>query len=358
MNAEIYNNYINPQHPTAFSAPGNIKRFKNSFGRGEITRTLNANDTYTLHREYHRPRVRNPYFVYNRRDQLQVDLIDVSNLKKHNNNVTFLLAAIDVFSKYAWVKPLQRKSGNDTLIGIKSIISAMRLPPRSIFFDRGKEFTNAKVNTYLKRNNINVIHPSSEIKAGVAERFNRTLQDLMYKYMTENETKKYINVLQDLVNVYNNRGHRTLQYLTPKEAEDDINHKKVVSSHNINYAKIISKRKGAKYKVGQRVRINILKNRFEKGYEERFTREHFEITTILDRQPIVMYKVRSLNDGQTVKGGFYEEELQPSESEVFKVEKVLKTRRHRGQLQYFVKWQNYGNEHNSWINANDIARKY
>lgn len=359
MNETIRQNYLNSRHPTAFSAPGNIKRHNNTFGRNEILNTLNSIDSYTLHREYHKPRLRNPYYVYEKRQQVQMDLIDISSLKKYNNNITFLLVAIDVFTKFGWIKPLKQKTAVETLRGIQSIFHDMGDLPKSILFDRGKEFVNRQVTNFLIGANIKIIHPNSELKAAVAERFNRTIQDKIYKYLTENETYKYIDELSNLLHSYNNRPHRTLQYITPSDAELNENKNKVLNAHNVKYTKINEKRKVPKYKIGQKVRIKSLQQHFQRGYHERFLREHFEIIGINVRMPIPMYIIKSLNTNDVIKGAFYEEELQPVSGDVFKVEKVIKKRTLRnGEEELFVKWQGYDNQHNSWIKATDVVRNY
>ena len=96
--------YITPGHVVAFSAPANIKRSSHpNLQKEEIAKVLQSVDAYTLHREYKKPRTRNPFYLNRKRQQIQLDLIDVSHLKRYNffngKQVTFLLAAIDGFTK-------------------------------------------------------------------------------------------------------------------------------------------------------------------------------------------------------------------------------------------------------------------
>jgi Integrase core domain/Chromo (CHRromatin Organisation MOdifier) domain len=360
MNKEIYDNFINPVHPTAFSSPGNIRRHNNNFGRNEILQTLKSVDSYTLHREFHKPRYRNPYFIYKKRQQIQMDLIDVSQLSRDNDGITFLLVAIDVFTKRAWVRPLKRKNAEQTLWGIKSIFTVMGDQlPKSVLFDKGKEFTNRQVNRYLQSQGVKIIHPNSEIKASVAERFNRTIQRILYSYLTENETYSYLPMLQALVAAYNGRKHRTLQHkFTPHEADREENQQEVLNAHNEHYSKIVRKRKKPKYVVGQTVRIKSLAPRFQRGYHEGFLREHFVITKVLNRMPIPTYLIKSLNDNQDIEGAFYAEELQPIEGNVFKIQVLKKRKLKNGKLQLFVKWQGFDDSHNSWIDADTVTQEY
>lgn len=286
-----------------------------------------------------------------------MDLIDISQLKQYNDNVTFLLAVIDCYSKKAWIEPMENKSAKTSLRVITKVINNMHPKPISVLFDRGTEFKNAQVRKFLEESQIKIIHPSSETKAPHVERFNRSIQDLLYRYMTQYETFRYIDVLQNLVGAYNNRGHKTLKYLTPNNAEKDENSQKVRDALNEYYTKFTTLNKVVKYKVGQIVRIKSLGNRFDRGYNERFNREHFKIIRINDRMPVVMYILKSLNNDEVIEGGFYAGDLQPVSHSTFKMT-ILKSRRRNGKLQHFVKWRDYDDRHNQWIDAEDITEDY
>ena len=66
----------------------------------------------------------------------------------------------------------------------------------------------------------------NEGKAVVIERFNRTLKDIMWKYLTANNTRFYLDALDQMVKNYNDKVHSTIK-MTPKEASKDINRGKV-----------------------------------------------------------------------------------------------------------------------------------
>jgi transposase InsO family protein len=357
--------YVRPSHPIAFSSPGNINRwYEKNVGRKidskSMGNALSEVDSYTLHREYKRPKFRNPFFIYSLRQQIQMDLIDFSQLAKYNDQVTFLLVVIDTFSKKAWIEPMINKSAPTSLQVITKVVNAIVPPPISVLFDKGMEFRNNLVTNFLRERNIKIIHPFSETKAPHIERFNRTIQDLIYRYMTENETFRYIDILDKLLETYNNRGHRTLKYLTPNEAEDESNHQKVANALNEYYTKFVQLNKQKpKYTVGQTVRIKTLPNRFDRGYNERFAREHFKIVEVKTRMPIPMYILQSLDNNEIISGGFYSNELQPIDISkgVFKMT-VLKSRRRNGKLQHLVHWRDYGSQHDQWLDADNITKKY
>ena len=357
----IVSNYLNPSHPTAFSSTANIKRFYgNKFGEKTIAKALASIDTYTLHREYKKPKYRNPIYVYSLREHIQMDLIDMALYKNHNDGITFIMVAVDAFSKKAWVKPMINKSANVSLEKIKELVQEIQPPMKALFLDRGTEFKNKKVQDFLREQNIKMIHPYSETKAPIAERFNRTLKDLIFKYFDAVQSERYIDVLDDLVSSYNNRGHRTLRYLTPNEAEKEENKAKVICALSDYYVKATGgvKKRRPKYAVGQKVRIKILPDKLARGFKARFKEEHFEIVSINTKMPLPMYRIKSLNDGETIRGGFYANELQPIEGDVFKIEKVLKEKTVKGKKLLFVKWIGYDDIHNSWIEEDNVTQSF
>ena len=96
----------------------------------------------------------------------------------------------------------------------------------------------------------------NEGKSVVAERFIRTLKNKLYKHMTATGKNVYYDVLDDIVNEYNNTKHNTIK-VKPKDVKDDNNKRVYIDEHN---------KKSARYNVGDKVRISKFKNIFAKGY--------------------------------------------------------------------------------------------
>ena len=86
--------------------------------------------------------------------------------------------------------------------------------------DQGKEFYNKHVKRLLEDHNINHYSTRGEPKAAVVERFNRTLKERMYKYMTGRNTPKYLDALPDLVQRYNTRIHSSTK-MAPADVTPD-----------------------------------------------------------------------------------------------------------------------------------------
>ena len=112
-----------------------------------------------------------------------VDLADMQSLSKFSKGIKYLLCAIDLFSKYAWVTSLKDKKGTSIVNAFQKIISEGR-KPNKIWVDQGSEFYNQSFKDFLKINNIEMYSTFNEGKSVVAERFIRTLKNKIFKHMT------------------------------------------------------------------------------------------------------------------------------------------------------------------------------
>ena len=112
---------------------------------------------------------------------------------------------------------------------------------------------------------------------------------------------------------------------------------------------------GAKFTVGQHVRISKEKMKFTEGAEENFSREIFRINKVIKRIPRPDYELEDLN--KTPIGQFYQEELTPvriTKQTIYKIDKILDKRVRRGIREYLVRWQGYNKDFDSWIPASSI----
>ena len=128
-----------------------------------------------------------------------VDLADMQPLSKYDKGIRYLLCAINLFSKHAWVIPIKNKKGASIVNVFKKIISEGR-KPNKILVDQGSEFYNKSFTDFLKMNNIEMYSTFNEGKSVVAERFIRTLKNKIFKHMTAISKNIYVDVLDDIVN--------------------------------------------------------------------------------------------------------------------------------------------------------------
>ena len=234
-----------------------------------------------------------------------VDLADVQSMSKFNKGIKYLLCAIDLFSKHAWVIPFEDKKGTSIVNAFKKIISKER-KPNKIWVHQGSEFYNQSFKDFLKINNIEMYLTFNEGKSVVAERFIRTLKKKNFKHMTAISKNVYFDVLNDIVNKYNNTIHRTIK-MTPIDVTDDS-----FAKYNEEFNK-----KGPKFKVGDHARISKYKNIFAKGYVPNWSEEVFIVNKIKNTVPWI-YTISDLN-GEQIIGSFYEKELQKTNQKEFRL---------------------------------------
>ena len=143
----------------------------------------------------------------------------MQSLSRYNKGIKYLLCAIDLFSKYAWVVPMKDKKSTSIVNAFKKIISEGR-KPNKIWVDQGSEFYNKSFTDFLKMNNIEMYSTFNEGKSVVGERFIRTLKNKIYKHMTAISKNIFVDKLDDIVNKKNNTVHRTIK-MKPIDVTDD-----------------------------------------------------------------------------------------------------------------------------------------
>ena len=159
-----------------------------------------------------------------------VDLADMQSLSGKNKGIKYVLCGIDLFSKYAFVIPLKDKKGISFVNAFNKIIKQSNRKSNKIWVDQGGEFYDNVFEKWLSDNDIIMYSTYNEGKSVVAERFIRTLKSKLYKYLTATGKNVYYDVLDDVVNEYNNTKHSTIK-MKPIDAGD--NNKRVyVDEHN------------------------------------------------------------------------------------------------------------------------------
>src|SRR6266516_4111448 len=138
-----------------------------------------------------------------------------------------MLNVIDVFFKYAWSVPMKNKTGLTTLEAFRKIVKESSRIPKHLWVDRGLEFYNKDVKSWLKENNIIMYSTYSERKSVVLERFNRTLKEIMWKRFTAENIRNWIDMLDKLMHGYNNKIHSTTG-MTPVKASKKQNEMKSI----------------------------------------------------------------------------------------------------------------------------------
>ena len=93
----------------------------------------------------------------------------------------------------------------------QSILDSSKRKPNKIWVNHGSEFYNNSFKKYLKDNSIEMYSTHNEGKSVVVERFIRTLKNMIYKHMTAASKNVYFDVLDNIVDKYNNTYHHTIE---------------------------------------------------------------------------------------------------------------------------------------------------
>ena len=222
MNDKKQNAYENPHKLGSLGGVANYAAH-NHLSLNQAKKELEKNLAYTLHKPVRRRGAFRPVLVFDKDEQWVADLVEVQNISKQNKGFKFLLTVIDAFSKYAWIEPLKRKTGPEVSKAFATILKRAvkqgHETPIRLQTDKGKEFYNSTFGNWLKKHGIQHFSTQGDAKASVIERWNRTFKTKLYRYFTANNTLKYLDVIQPLVNQYNNTYHRSIG-LAPQKVNE------------------------------------------------------------------------------------------------------------------------------------------
>ena len=236
------------------------------------------------------------YYPTNKTDVYYIDDIwslDISDLKdygpKNNRDYRYVLVTIDNFSKFGWTVPLKNKNAITKKDSFENIMLSSKRKPNLIESDRGKEFYNNKFQDCLNKNNIKLYSRNSSYGAVFAERFNRTIRDLLQKIVFERGDANWIDVLPTITNQYNNPIHSSIK-LSPKDAS-------LKKNEGFVYKNLLDKRKKVKpkFQINDLVRTADLKKTFSKGDTTNWSYKLYKITEIIN-DTIPSYKIDNLSE--------------------------------------------------------------
>ena len=234
------------------------------------------------------------YYPTNKTDVYYIDDIwslDILDLKdygpKNNRGYRYVLVTIDNFSKFGWTIPLKNKNAQTIKDSFENILISSKRKPNLIETDRGKEFYNNIFQEFLNKNNIKLCSRNSSYGAVFAERFNRTIRDLLKRPVFEKGDGNWIDVLPTITKQYNNRIHSSTK-LSPKDAS-------LKKNEGYVYKILLDKRKKItpKFQINDLVRVADLKKTFSKGDTTNWSYKLYKITEIIN-DTIPSYRLDNL----------------------------------------------------------------
>ena len=348
MERKLKEVYYSASHPAGYSS---VRKLSKATGISEkkVKAWLKKQPAYTLHRQARKRYPTRQYIVHDIDEQWQADLAEVGQIANHNQGYRYILTVIDIFTRYAWARPLRNKRGETVAEAFKDIFREGRIPKR-IQTDQGREFENHLVQSLFREHNIEFFTVKSAYKAAIIERWNRTLKHKLWRYFTAENTQQWTDVLQTIVQSYNHSIHRSIGRRPADVTEAEVSDMR---------EEMANRRKPEKGKddirLGDQVRISKVKSVFAKGYLPNWTEEIFTVASINRSHYPITYKLKDYHN-DVIEGSFYRHEIQPviKEDEVYLVERVIRTERRRGEVWSLVKWKGYPSSFNSWVRKSDM----
>ena len=226
--------------------------------------------------------------VYHIDDTWSLDILDLKDYGPENNRgYRYVLVIIDNFSKFGWTIVLKNKNAITIKNSSENILTSSKRRPNVIESDRGREFYNNIFQDFLNKNNIKLYSRNSLYGAVFAERFNRTIRDLLKKIVFEQGDAKWIDILSTITKQYNNKVHSSTK-LTPIQAS-------LKKNEGFVYQNLIDKRNKVKpkFQINYLVRTADLKKTFSKGDTTIWSYKLYKITEIVN-DTISSYKINNL----------------------------------------------------------------
>ena len=351
---DLEKNYDNVNHPISFLSPQKIYGYyKKKIPLKTIKNVVAKYEGYTLLKPERKTKIHTPTLSFYVGDLIQADLFYVDRLAEYNKGVKYILSCICVHSKFAYLETMTTKTAQETKEKLSLILERMPTKPNAFAFDMGKEFKNDIVEKFLKNLGIKTFFTLAENKCAVVEKFQRTFQKSLYTYLVQKETFIYIDVLENLLNNYNNTVHTTIK-MTPAQALLPSNKILLEEAH----AEIKSKRRLKKvqpiYKKNQRVRVSLKKNKFTRSYDVSNSYEEYIIHEILTDRIVPYYILKDWKN-RILTGKFLQNQLQPVDIDKHRGTPI-KERTKNGKKQILFSFKGYDESFNEWIDAEDVSQ--
>ena len=340
--------YFDPLHQSSFGGVEKLAK-TSKIHPNKVAKWLHQQWTYALHKPVRKSFPTRKYVTRGLHEQWQADLVEMQHFSRENAGHRYLLTVIDIFSRYAYARPLKSKSGPDVALALESIFKENGVTPRLLQTDQGLEFYNQHVRNVLDKYGIELFSIYSDKKAAIVERFNRTLKTRMYRAFTYQGNYRWLELLPKLIESYNHSYHRSI-----KTMPANINKMNETNVWSEQYSDLKEANKNdAKFSIGDRVRISKDKGLFAKGYLQNWSDEEFIVHAVNFKYEPILYTLSDL-EGELIEGSFYGKELQKvsNPSKLYRIERIIRTRVDGNKKESLVNWKGFSKP--TWIETSQI----
>jgi hypothetical protein len=355
--------YYKISSPASFTSAGKIWahiKSRSDRPRGlnlkKIRKWIEMQDTYAVHKHAPSKFKREPIVVSGINELWESDIIDLHMISDSNDGFKYINLTYDVFSKFVWLRPMKSRKAEEIKSALADVFSSASKPLR---MRCDLEYKNSIVKKYLEEQDVHLYFSQNEVKSNYSERAVKSVKEKAFRYFYVNQTYRWIDVLQDIANSYNNTPHRSLGDMKPA----DVNSSNEYEIYRKYYLPYVNSTSNAsvefKFLPGDYVRVSSQKTKFSRAYNEQFSEQAFIVTHQIKSVP-PRYKIQDLL-GENIDGSFYEPELiklHNFSEKSFKIAKVLDYRGSGRKKEAFVEWYGYSNDprFNTWIPASSIQK--
>ena len=240
MNEEELLQQYHGNVPFSFGSLQEVRRFID-IGNKDLKNVLSKSNTYTEHKEFKKPKYLPPIRTYGEDYLWEADLMFFTHpdLAKENDGYLYLLAIIDTFTKMVMLSKIKSKDTKTVTGNVNNLFQIQK--PKYLRVDRGGEFVSNLFINMCKMNIVKLYVAMERIKCAMIERFNRTFKRILVQMMEKENSLRWIDFIEDSLDIYHNRRHRTLK-MTPIEAEQAKNQKHILRTNLKKYSMFDKKR--------------------------------------------------------------------------------------------------------------------
>jgi len=327
------------------------KELELGISRRQIADWLAKQEIHQLYAPKRRSKVIQPTILKRAYAQIGIDLIDMQNEGGKN---TYILTAIDLFSKYAWGQALKDKEAKTVAKGMEKIINQMDEKPSVLRSDKGSEFISKEFENLLKKKNIKQVLslPGKPQSNGEVERFNGILKKMLRKYMMINNTREWEKVLQKTIDNYNMVPSR----ITKKPPREIIGEDEEVEGRIRKSVLSTRDRTEKNFEKGERVRIKLEKKNQE---GTNWSKEIYVVSDVKKPRGGIKapyYYVKEEDTGEKIGKRYYNNDLlkvgdlenKMEREEKFNISKLVKAETRKGIPGFIVQWKGYSSKDNTF----------
>ena len=361
--------YYDLRRPGSFaSLEGLYRAIKNEgqflIPREVLRRWLESRDDYVTHREARHTVKPMRHVVVSGVDSIWgTDLIDFNKPRyvKANRSYSYILLVVDVFSRYAWTRPLKNKSGKAVASAFEDIFRKEGRVPKALWSDSGREYLNADVRRVMEERRVHLYQSQSDHKSNYAERLIKTLRSKLFRQFQRQGTYNWIDHLDDVVWGYNHTVHSSVGRAP---AAVDSGNEEEVFDHMYPfpgaYDRALRRARTGRglpkkfgFRVGEHVNVSHLRGVFSRQYDQKFSNQIYVVSKRrYADQGIPVYELETLRNEPLV-GTFTENQLGHVEFDPdaweYPVEKVLRHRTRKGVKESLVRFLGWGPEWDEWV---------